>query len=133
MKKTTLLLLAPLCFLYAEMDESTQTKAWSRDDVIRSVEDADKAREDMARKLEKSSNKIMTSRDGLKPIDEDDSEKELNDEKSVRVEANQNLKVDDKNSTKAINHKASIEVVNSIEIVQIKPKVHYPVVLIKAK
>lgn len=84
MKKITLSLLVPMYLLTlqtATASESGGSKAWSRDDVINSVEALDMKREERSKRLEDSTKKILESRDIVRPVDttEDVPTKELND------------------------------------------------------
>jgi len=89
MKKTTLILLSPLCLLYANMDrpdidtapqkiekEKDATLPWSRDDLVKARDSADKAREKRSQEIEKAANEIVDSRDGN---NHGDSDVELDD------------------------------------------------------
>ncbi len=77
MKKTTLILLSPLCLLYANTDRPTTNHAsqklekekdasmpWNRDDVIKARDAVYDAREKRSRELEMASEKLANSRDG---------------------------------------------------------------------
>jgi len=81
MKKTTLILLSPLCLLYANTDRPTTDNTtpqkieeerdtsmpWSRDDVIKSRDAASEAREKRSQETQRAAAEIANSNDGDTP------------------------------------------------------------------
>ena len=120
MKKTTLILLSPLCLLYANMDrpitdntapqkieeERDASTPWSRDDVIKSRNSAYEAREKRDQEIRRAAAEIVNSRDSNTSNGKD---VELDDTQDKPTVLNLKPKDSDKKSSIIIEKPKSIE------------------------